>query len=426
MYPSSIFQICCKSFAYIVVTLLVVVALALSLARLLVPSIESYKSDVEVWVSEQIGQQVEIATLDAGWYGVEPQLILKGVRLLSDDRMQIHGYFQQARLGIDLYSSALEGRLLPGAFTLEGARFVLVRQTDGNVSIEGLANSTETENSENKHLLDEWLFKQRFLEVKNSEIVWIDLRKDGKPSVFSDVNLRLRNDGASHRVDGWVNLPDSLGARLEVAIDVQGSLLSGNTWSGEVYVETEKLNVAELSQYFPEESLNIGGGKVNFRLWSHWDNAKLVSVRGNASLNDVQVSAKHVARMRVINQLTTNFLAVNTHRDWEITLDKVQVKSGRRLWPQTRIDIKYNPQSGRLDTELAYLDLKEVLPLMRFVMPRNSELSKTILGLNATGIVSDLFMQFHPGGKQDEYFATGRLSGLTTHPWRDIPGVQNL
>ncbi|HFE38448.1 MAG TPA: hypothetical protein ENK06_08545, partial [Gammaproteobacteria bacterium] len=27
---------------------------------------------------------------------------------------------------------------------------------------------------------------------------------------------------------------------------------------------------------------------------------------------------------------------------------------------------------------------------------------------------------------QDEYFATGRLSGLTTHPWRDIPGVQNL
>jgi len=268
-----------KFLFYLTVSLLVVLAVSLSLARVLLPNIDEHKTDIEIWVSELIGQQVEIATLDAAWYGFEPQLVLKGVRLLSDDRMQTHGYFQQARLGIDLFSSAIEGSIQPGAFTLEGARFVLIRGKDGRISLEGFTNPDDVSAPKGNRLLDQWFLKQRLVAVKDSEIIWQDLTQGEKTWLFSDVNLRFRNSGSHHWLDGWVTLPDSLGSRLDVAFDMRGDLLLTNAWSGNAYIESEKLNVSEMNKVFSFDLPEINGGTVGLRLWSQWRQAGLYSLK---------------------------------------------------------------------------------------------------------------------------------------------------
>ena len=115
---------------YTVISLLVISAIVLSVARITLPAIDEYKLEIETRVSDYIGQQIEIATLDAAWYGFEPQLVLKGVQLLSQDRMHVHGYFQEARLGLNLLASILEGRIIPGGFAVRGARFGVVRHEE--------------------------------------------------------------------------------------------------------------------------------------------------------------------------------------------------------------------------------------------------------------------------------------------------------
>ena len=134
------------SLTYTIISLLVIAAILLSLARIFLPAVDEYKADIESWVSKQVGQQVEIATLDAAWYGLEPQLVLKGVRLLSQDRMEMYGYFQDARLGLNIIGSLIEWRLVPGAFTIEGARFSMVRHEDGHLSIQGVTRNERGEN----------------------------------------------------------------------------------------------------------------------------------------------------------------------------------------------------------------------------------------------------------------------------------------
>jgi len=424
---TKIFRACSNSLIYIVVTLLVLAAVSLSLVRVLLPSIVDYKSDIEIWVSELIGQQIEIATLDAAWYGLEPQLVLKGVQLLSEDRMQTHGYFQQARLGIDLISSAMEGRVRPGAFTLEGARFVLIRHEDGNITLEGFGdpNST-TSDAEKNRLLEEWFFQQRLLDVKGSEIVWQDLTKSKKQWVFSGVNLRFRNDGQRHWIDGSVELPHTLGNRLEIAIDARGSLFSANAWAGNAYLEGERLNLAELSRNFSLENLNITEGEMNLRLWTQWRNAKLRSVHGTAKVNKVQLAAQNAPKIRVINSISTNFVAHKNATDWESTFDKVLIASGRSQWPQSRVDIKYNPVSKSLLSEITYLDLGEVLPVAAFFMHKNKEVSETISRLKAKGVVSNLKISVNDVDGENQFLTRGVFSNFSNRAWKEYPGISQL
>lgn len=427
MKPAAkIFQFFWNSLIFVVVSLLVFVAVSLSLARVLLPFIDDYKADVEIWVSDMIGQQVEIATLDAAWYGMEPQLVLKGVQLLSDDRMETLGYFQQARLGLDILSSAIEGRIRPGAFTLNGARFVIVRHEDGAISLEGFNEPNASSNSDKNRLLEEWFFKQRLLDVKDSEIVWLDLQKSKKTWLFKDVNLRFRNDGQRHWVDGWVNLPNSLGDRLQVALDVRGDLLSADSWVGNVYLQGEKLNIPEVTRNFSLDNLNVSNGTMDFRLWTQWRKAKMHSAQGNINLSNVQMSAQDAPKIRVINNLSTNFSALKNISEWEATFDKIVVQSGRRLWPESRLDFKYNPESNHFISEIAYLDLGEVLPIVSFLSRKDQMLSQVISGLKAKGIVSRLKIAAQSVDEQVEYFAKGVISNFRNRPWKEFPGVSDL
>ena len=408
------------------VSLLVFVAISLSLARVSLPYIDDYKSDVEIWISSLIGQQVEIATLDAAWYGMEPQLVLKGVQLLSDDRMDTLGYFQQARLGLDLFSSAIDGRFRPGAFTLEGARFVLIRHRNGEISLEGFDSPKSSNTSDNNRLLKEWFFGQRLLDVKSSEIVWIDLTRDNQPKIFNDVNLRFRNDGKRHWVDGLVDLPDSLGEHLKISLDVRGDLLSADSWVGNIYLEGEKLNIVEVTKNFSLDNFDVSGGAVSLRLWSKWKKAKIHSLQGSVIFSDVQLSARDAPRMRVIRHLSTNFSAIKNPSDWEATFDKVIVRSGRKLWPETRLDIKYNPVSGSLASEIAYLDLGEVLPIAGFFGRKDQVLSQTISGIKALGIVSRLNILLDSSGESPRFLLKGMVSNFHSRAWRKFPGISGL
>jgi len=416
------FSVNCLVYSF--VTTLVIAAILLSLARILLPNIDEYKPTIEGWVSELIGQQIEIATLDAAWYGVEPQLVLKGVQLLSADRKETYGYFQQARLGVNLFGSIAEGRVLPGAFTVEGARFVAIRQRDGSISIEGISNSGA--GGDENSFLEEWFFEQRLLDVKDSELVWLDLTRSEKTWLFTDVNLRFRNEGDRHVVNGSVTLPEELGATMAVSMDAKGDLLSAKGWSGNAYIEGANLKMAEWSRDFELANVSITEGVSGVKLWSQWRRAELISVRGEAIVNNFQVVAKGAPKIRVIDSFSANIAAQKQVANWEVTLDKVQVSSNRRKWPQSRLDVLYNPMKQNLLAEVSYLDLSEVLPVVGFLEHKNVELNDALANLKIKGVLSNFTIAMKNLQQTPDFHIKANYSSLSTKAWEYVPGVTSI
>ncbi|HFD31185.1 MAG TPA: TIGR02099 family protein [Gammaproteobacteria bacterium] len=415
------------SLIYIAVSLLVIAAIALSLARLMVPAIDEYKPDIEQWVSDLVGQQVEIATLDAAWYGLEPQLVLKGVQLLSKDRKETYGYFQQARIGLNVIGSIYEGRFQPGALTLEGAHLSIIRQPDGNVTISGLEQDAgKKSNSSNDQVLSDWLLNQRLLDIQDSEIIWQDLKKGENQWRFSQVNLRIRNDEDHHLINGSVTLPEELGARLEVAIDARGDLLSAKGWSGSAYVDGANLRLAQWLKDLSLYNASVSNGMVGLRLWSQWKKAELSSLKGEIYSNGFQISVENAAKIQVIESFSSNISINKIHNIWEATIDKIAVSTSKKIWPQARVDIRYDPKNNSAEAEISYIDLSDLTPVAKLFGDEESYLVKMVSELNPSGIVSNIHLSVSHLNDSAKFLFKAHVSQFANNAWKKIPGFRKL
>jgi len=404
-------------------------AILLSVARLMLPVIENYKSDIELWVSDFAGQQVEIATLDAAWYGLEPQLILKGVQLLSKDRTESFGYFQQARIGLNIVESLYERRLKPGAFTIEGARLVIVRQADGSIRISGLEKGAKKSRGSNNQAISDWLFNQRLLDVKDSEIHWLDLKNEDANWVFSEVNLRFRNDDEHHLISGSVALPEELGARLEVAMDVRGDLLSANGWSGSAYVEGANLRLSRWLKKIPMSKASVSNALLGFRLWSQWRKAELASLKGEVFSNGFQLSVDGQPKIQVIESLSSNILVQKMNNVWEATFDEIVISTAKTVWPTARVDMAFDLFRNTIEASVSYINIPDVLPVIRLFNDKNTSISTALSKLKPRGVINDLYVsvgKFYDEKQAPVFYTHGKFSQFNNVSWKKIPGVQNL
>jgi len=417
-------RLCLNYLIYVVVSLLVIAAILLSLVRLALPAIDEYKPDIELWVSGLIGQQIHIATLDAAWYGLEPQLVLKGVQLLSEDRMKTHGYFQQARLGLNIWGSLTQGRFVPGAFTVEGARFVVIRHEDGHISIQGISKTNTS--GDQVSFLEDWLFRQRVLDVKESEVVWRDLKTESRSWLFSDVNLRFVNDSDRHLITGAVNLPEELGAKLKVAVDIEGDMLSASGWYGNAYVESASLKLAEWFKDLPVKNIEVTEGELGVRLWSKWSKASLSELSGEIFIKNLQAAAKDEAKIRVIESFSGNLAAQEFNDVWEATLDDIVVSSNFNIWPQTRIDIKYSPLEESLQADFPYVDLGEVLQFASFFKSKESDFTQLLQQVQPTGVINNLSILLDDYKSDLRFMVSGSMINLESKAWKKLPGVSGL
>ena len=415
---------------YLVVSVLVIAALLLSVARLMLPAIEEYRPDIESWVSQVIGQEVEIATLDAAWYGLEPQLVLKGVQLLSPDRNVTTSYFQQARIGLNIFSSLFHWRLIPGGLTVEGASFSFVRRASGNVTLSGVKerniNKVDKSSDGANQVLSDWLFSQRILDVRDSEIFWLDEENNKNQWHFTKVNLKFRNDGDHHIVHGSVNLPDEIGARLEVAIDANGDLLSANGWSGSAYFEAANLLLEPWAKEFPDLNFTVSNGLVGLRLWSTWRKANLIALKGDVFSNGFKIASKKSPKVQSIESLSTNINVQKISNYWEATLDRFTVSTAKSTWPQFRLDSKIDVENKQTQTSISQIRIGDLLPIASVLIDDNEKLSTLLAKLSPAGEISDLHFDVGLKDEKPIFYAKGSIEDYQNKPWKKIPGFTEL
>ncbi|HFD81661.1 MAG TPA: hypothetical protein ENK05_14910, partial [Gammaproteobacteria bacterium] len=68
-----------------VAALVVTLAVTLSAARLLLPEMSEYRSQIESLAADYLHRQVRIGSLDAAWHGLSPVLRLKRVVVSGGD-----------------------------------------------------------------------------------------------------------------------------------------------------------------------------------------------------------------------------------------------------------------------------------------------------------------------------------------------------
>ena len=72
-----------KSLAYVVAALVILLAVAVGLFRLLLPRLPEYQDEIKTWANAAIGMQVEFADMNARWRLSGPELTFREAELTA-------------------------------------------------------------------------------------------------------------------------------------------------------------------------------------------------------------------------------------------------------------------------------------------------------------------------------------------------------
>ncbi len=307
---------------YSLVSLLVTVAVLVSVVRLTIGSVSEYRQHLEDMAGRYLGKPVAITEMDARLVGINPTVVLDDISLLDEQNREPLAHFSSIRIALNPISSLRELRPVID-LSIYGAHIVVGLRDDGTLQIQGVTLSQEERTSSNSGALGAWLLGQSRLALKESTLVWRNWAT-GEEAVFAGGNLELQNLQNRHRLSGFVQLPAELGKELRVAVDINGDLLTQKDWQGQLYVKAVEVRPASWLQQFDYKGLQMTQGSVDLEIWSRWQGGLLEGLEGEFSLADVKFSG-------AVDPLQLERLAGKVHYEnnddgWLLQLQQLQLE----------------------------------------------------------------------------------------------------
>ncbi len=436
----------------------VVSAVGLSSARYLLPFVKDYNNEIQTKISELIGQPIKIGGLDAQWQGFGPKLVLEEVALLDNKNGNTIANFEKAFLGFDLLSFIFHGQLGLNTISISGVNLYVERNTDGSIAIGGVKKN-DGESAVNNKNLEDWVLGQVKLEISNTNIYWHDRKLQSKPIHFSNVNITLKNDGDRHQLLGTVNLPDTLGKKLIVAIDVHGNpLRPDKNRDGIFYI---KGTAIKPSQLLPAKSIynfKIKSLITDFELWSTWKKGKLEKITAKIDANSIHLintaitnKKNEIKLQRISGQSVWQRTNDEGNDGWNLDIQNFTMKRNGSSWPVTHASFRSNslrPDShSSLGAKLSFLRIEDLLYVALFANGADSINTSAIRKQNPTGELRDIMISYtgsdenhsdidkpgvnkpvpgEPVSVKPKVNFEANFDGITFSPRDTLPGIGNL
>lgn len=397
----------------------ILVAVALTLTRLLLPNLQSYRTDVERKASEFIGQPVRIGTLDVHLLGLAPTVILKDVRLLDRRGAHTVAHFREARIGIDVLASLRRHRAVMSELTVVGAELTLLRLRDGRLRVQGLAGKGGANGAPDAEGIGRWLLGQGRLTLFDSRVRWRDL-KSGRSFVMRRVDIDLRNNGNRHQLNVDVQLPPGVGRGLHLAFDLTGDVLKPDGWSGIGYVQADGILPALFGPAkIPGTALSVVHGRLDLRLWGLWTSGQIFDVAGD-------IAADHALLRRGHQELAFTHASTTLH--WQLkpagwTLDLGDLEFQQGTAPASPEQWRVSGGHGGWFVRASAVDLADIAAIAPFVPALDARQQADIAALRPHGTVRQFRLDLPAQGTPH---VQGEFDGLGVAPLGRIPGVANL
>ncbi len=267
---------------------LVFCALFFSVRYLVLPQISQYKPGVEKRLSEGLGRQVSISSIDASWYGFYPLLKLNGLVVHDadgDPALQL----PEVRAAVSWWSF-LVFDLRFALLEINRPELDILRDRDGKLFVAGLPTDTGTR-KEGSGM--DWILKQDTIVIRDGAIHWLDEMRNAPELALEKLDFILENDGRRHRM----RLLTSSSITQSGEIDLRANfvhpffaerLSDFSAWKGDLYIALPEAELEPWKPYFDfPYGLIKGAGAVN--AWVTLDRARIADLTVDIDLNDVML-----------------------------------------------------------------------------------------------------------------------------------------
>jgi uncharacterized protein (TIGR02099 family) len=397
--------------------------LLLTLRFWVLPKVTEHREQIAVIAARVIGQPVKIGSIEAGWYGLRPQISLSDVRILDNDGRD--ALVLPSVENVLSWESLLHGEVRLSVLVIEGPRLTVRRDASGALYVAGLKLGA---NPGTPGFTD-WALGHTEIVIRNAEIEWHDEKRGAPPLALSALNLRLRNSGDEHAVGLVARPPAALGSRVEVRAQLAGRTLTDPAaWSGKVYAELGSTDLAAWRAWV-DYPLDVREARGELRLWATLERGALTEATADVALAQVlallgpDLPALELTTLR--GRLQARALADGyelSARD--LTLVPVY---GPTLQP-TDFQVRWGGNAAE-QNGVASAKLIEFEPLLAVAgaLPLPADARALIAELGPSGRIADANFEWHGRFASPQRFnAKARFIDLGLNPWRGAPGFDGM
>jgi uncharacterized protein (TIGR02099 family) len=425
--------------ALVVVTTGVLLAFAATIGfRMLLERLPGYQTELQAWVSRELGVQLQFAGLEPTWGLRGPELTFRDARVASGDGAEPFLTARMARVGFSPFNvlASVVARRAPAVerLTFEGTELTLVKTAEGTYRLRGVPSAASRAQDLRLDVPPEI-----DVLVSDSRVLYLDPDRS-IAWTFENVEGGMRRADGALTLEASARPPPDLAERARLT--AQGFLAdrdgaegadprSADAFTGDwrVSIDVENVDLAVAAGLLPESSVVPKAGHGDVALWAEWQRRELVSGTVALALRDVTVPT-------VLGTSGSSYDAISFKGDWQrdanqwsFGLRDVEVTRAGRAWPasaQTQIEIGRDSSGAlaRLAVRSDFLRLEDLTPFLA-PLPQSSALDSW-LTLAPTGDVRDLSLELERGAERLEYTLAARFTGLGFEPIRELPGVDSL
>lgn len=401
---------------WLTVTVLVVLAIAVTGLRIALPKLNHFQPQIQSWVNQGSGLEFEISSIHGFWRNTHPSISLQGVKANTPESSGIHFSAETVEVEIDLLQSILQREAVVADLNIYQLSLDIT-------SVQWATNEQEKPELQPKgeqkgvmEQLDKLLLRQLDgFSLTDSHIQFLGI--DGTERDLEISKLSWHNNGNQHLADGEVSLVNAQlnSAKVKANFVDHGSLLDV---SGEFYVSVQNVLVTPwLTKYLRTET-GIEKGQVSFSSWLTLEKSQPVSAY--LELESSELSWKEGDRHEL--WIESGVLELEPQdKGWQVNAHSLRLHTDENEWPELDIAFEWQPEQWRLN--VSQLDIAAITPLVK--LAPNSKTTSDLLNTFALGgLVEDVRVSMGSGIDTLKYSA--ELSQGSMSQWELLPGLHQL
>jgi uncharacterized protein YhdP len=364
----------------ILAIILIIFAAAFSILRAVLPHATGYAEEVQQILFEQIGLPVSIGAIDADMHWLTPRLKVRDVVVFDEGGTKELVHFNEAIFAMAIVDSILTATPTVGEVRLVGAvisveHFVDKDHPAGRWTVQGVEIAGDGSKGISKELIA--VLENTDILLLDSDIHWIDHKKDKRPLNFIGVDVVSKAFTGKHSLGADFQLPEGYGDTFRFVVEINdlNNLNDLDEVNWNVFLEGKAVNVERLFSALDLEGMPEVDGVLDGKIWLSYHDRGIASISGDVSVNSFNISSASGGREWKTDHLTMKFNVQRLIETWRLDVtDLVLVKNGR-IWGDTSDIALLGSRHSGWRASATYLRLQDIYQIP-FVFLKDEEVSE--------------------------------------------------
>ncbi len=417
---------------YLFVAIIIVMALAVTLARGLTPLLNQHKAKFEHWASRLLGEPVKVGRLSAWWEGFQPDIRFDDVQILNQKKTKTQLRINELQVNVSLLRSVMHRQLVPDKIVLIGANIVIHQKQDKSFQINGLQKQkikvSSTGALDNTALVN-WISSQKFLGIKNITVDYYPYQEKKIPILID--RLEILNSRKSHKFSGLVTLLQPQRTNIGFSAILKGDVHKYKQMKANVYLHLNNFQASTLTALPEFRGYKLKQGVLSGKFWLKWENQHVSSIQSLFAISNIKLGINNTKKPLFISKVSGNVLWQPRASGWQISGDQLNISMGNQVFLNNRFNLivsQNNQGVQRQQFWINYLNLNKFKKLLLsgyFPIPQKTH--KLLMSLNPSGELNNLYVS-HLGGLNEtkDFQVVSQFDNLAFNRWNDVPGIKGL